>query len=96
MLSRPDWPSHGLLWAAHVDSVAEAGGGCSEAYARVVGRRSRRPGLLSSVEAQTWSIEGADRQPSVPKLGRPWAVRGRSTVAIDDQRRPPGTRAHGP
>lgn len=39
-------------------------------------------------------IAGAGRQASAPKLGRLWAVRGRSTVTKDDQRRPLGTRAH--
>lgn len=70
--------------------------GCSEAYACVVGRRTRRRGWLSPAEVQTGRIEGAGRQASVAKLGRPWAVRRRSTVANDGQQRPPGARVHRP
>lgn len=49
-----------LLVVDATNSVAEVGG-CSEAYACVVGRRSRRRGWLSSAEAQTL------RGPAPPK-----------------------------
>ncbi len=67
---------------------------CNEAHAGVVGRRTRRRGGLSSAEVRAGRVEGAGRQASAAKLGRLWAVRGRSTVAKDDQLRPVGVRAH--
>ncbi|MEU6672204.1 hypothetical protein [Streptomyces sp. NPDC046727] len=39
-------------------------------------------------------LASAGRQQDAPKLGRLWAVRGRSTVAKDDKRRSPGARTH--
>lgn len=64
--------------------MAGACGGYSEAHACVIGRRTQHRGSLSSAEPQTGNIAGAGCQPCAAELGHPWAVRRRSTVAIDD------------
>lgn len=62
----------GLLWS-DTGSVAEARWGCSETHARLIGRRTRRRGWLSSADAQTNlypTLSRRDRSPTSGRRGR--------------------------
>ena len=90
----PGWRPSWLAPGEGTGSVAEAGGGAA--------RHTRAwlvdaPAVVADcrrLKVQAGRSEGAEGQSSAAELGRPWAVQGRSTVANDDQRRPPGARVH--